>query len=108
MQKTIEKIAGDTDGVSFEFAVYRIKGRSRAAPSAYLQAALHGGELPGVVAIDALMAEAARRGEPKGACWATSPSCPRPIRSAARNICSATCRAASIWERAPISTAISR
>ena len=55
MQKTIEKIAGDTDGLSFEFAVYRIKGRSDGAPSAYLQAALHGGELPGVVAIDALM-----------------------------------------------------
>ena len=55
MQKTIEKITGDTDGVSFEFAVYRIKGNSAGAPSAYLQAALHGGELPGVVAIDALM-----------------------------------------------------
>ena len=57
MQKTIEKIAGDTDGMSFEFAVYRIKGRSSGAPSAYLQAALHGDELPGVVAIDALMAK---------------------------------------------------
>ena len=55
MQRSIEKIAGDTDGVSYEFAVYRIKGRSHGAPSAYLQAALHGGELPGVVAIDALM-----------------------------------------------------
>jgi uncharacterized protein len=55
MQKTIEKIAGDTDGVSFEFAVYRIKGHTSGAPSAYLQAALHGGELPGTVAIDALM-----------------------------------------------------
>ena len=31
MQKTIEKIAGDTDGVSFEFAVYRIKGTIAAA-----------------------------------------------------------------------------
>ena len=57
MQKTIEKIAGDTDGISFEFAVHRIKGRSSGAPSAYLQAALHGDELPGVVAIDALMAK---------------------------------------------------
>src|SRR6187397_2524679 len=55
MQRSFEKIAGDTDGLAYEFAVYRIKGSSQQAPSAYLQAALHGGELPGVVAIDALM-----------------------------------------------------
>ncbi|MER9740467.1 succinylglutamate desuccinylase/aspartoacylase family protein [Mesorhizobium sp. M0187] len=55
MQKSIERIAGDTEGVSYEFPVFRFAGADKAAPSAYLQAALHAGELPGVVAIDALM-----------------------------------------------------
>ncbi len=55
MQKSIERIAGDTEGVSYEFPVFRFSGTDKAAPSAYLQAALHAGELPGVVAIDALM-----------------------------------------------------
>jgi predicted deacylase len=55
MQKSIERIAGDTEGVSYEFPVFRLEGKDKAAPSAYLQAALHAGELPGVVAIDALM-----------------------------------------------------
>ena len=40
---------------SFEFAGLPHQGQLDGAPSAYLQAALHGGELPGVVAIDALM-----------------------------------------------------
>lgn len=55
MHKSIETIVGDTEGVSYEFPVFRFSGASTGAPSAYLQAALHGGELPGVVAIDALM-----------------------------------------------------
>lgn len=55
MDKTIERIAGDTEGVSYEFPVLRFAGRSREAPRAYLQAALHGGEMPGVAAIDQLM-----------------------------------------------------
>ena len=55
MQKTIERIAGDSEGVAYEFPVFRFEGKDKAAPSAYLQAALHAGELPGVVAIDALM-----------------------------------------------------
>jgi predicted deacylase len=55
VQRSIEKITGDTDGISYEFAVYRMKGATADAPSAYLQAALHGGELPGTVAIHALM-----------------------------------------------------
>lgn len=55
MQKSIERIAGDTEGVSYEFPVFRFAGADKTAPSAYLQAALHAGELPGVVAIDALM-----------------------------------------------------
>lgn len=55
MQKTIEIIPGDTAGVTYQFSVYRIEGSEAGAPSAYLQAALHAGELPGVVAIHALM-----------------------------------------------------
>ena len=55
MQKTIEKLVGDTEGVSYEFPVFRFEGTTGQAPSAYLQAALHAGELPGVVAIHALM-----------------------------------------------------
>jgi predicted deacylase len=55
MEKTIEKLQGDTEGVAYEFPVFRFAGSSADAPSAYLQAALHAGELPGTVAIDALM-----------------------------------------------------
>ena len=69
MQKSIERIAGDTEGVSYEFPVFRFEGSDKAAPSAYLQAALHAGELPGVVAIDALMpmlAKAEAEGRIKG------------------------------------------
>ena len=55
MQKSIERIAGDSEGVSYEFPVFRFAGTDKSAPSAYLQAALHAGERPGVVAIDALM-----------------------------------------------------
>ncbi|RVD49542.1 peptidase M14, partial [Mesorhizobium sp. M8A.F.Ca.ET.023.02.2.1] len=40
MQKSIERIAGDSDGVSYEFPVFRLTGADKAAPSAYLQAAL--------------------------------------------------------------------
>lgn len=55
MKTTVEKLAGDTEGVSYELTVFRFKGSSRKAPTAYIQAALHAGELPGVVAIHALM-----------------------------------------------------
>jgi len=55
MQKSIEHVAGEAEGVSYEFPVFRFVGTDKSAPSAYLQAALHAGELPGVVAIDALM-----------------------------------------------------
>ena len=65
MDKTIETIAGDTEGVAYEFPVYRFKGSSAGADSAYLQAALHAGELPGVVAIDALMPKL-RKAEAEG------------------------------------------
>ena len=55
MRKSVERIAGDTEGVAYEFPVFRFEGADKAAPRAYLQAALHAGELPGTVAIDALM-----------------------------------------------------
>lgn len=55
MKTTIEKLAGDTEGVSYELTVFRFKGSSKKAPTAYIQAALHAGELPGVVAVHALM-----------------------------------------------------
>ncbi len=55
MKTTIEKLPGETEGVSYELTVFRFKGASRQAPTAYIQAALHAGELPGVVAVHALM-----------------------------------------------------
>ena len=65
MHKSIEKLAGDTEGVSYEVPVFRFEGSSDDAPSAYLQAALHAGELPGVVAIHALMPKL-RKAEAEG------------------------------------------
>lgn len=65
MKKSIERIAGDTEGVSYEFPVYRIEGTSPDAPTAYLQAALHSCELPGTVAIHALM-KRLRKAEAEG------------------------------------------
>lgn len=70
MEKSIERIAGDTEGVAYEFPVFRFKGSDGTAPNAYLQAALHAGELPGTVAIDALMpllAKAENEGRIRGA-----------------------------------------
>ncbi|WP_378949806.1 succinylglutamate desuccinylase/aspartoacylase family protein [Mesorhizobium sp. ANAO-SY3R2] len=55
MEKNVETIRGDREGIVYEMPVYRIAGSSDDAPTAYIQAALHGDELPGVVAIDALM-----------------------------------------------------
>ncbi|MER8828025.1 succinylglutamate desuccinylase/aspartoacylase family protein [Mesorhizobium sp. M0938] len=74
MQKSIERIAGDSEGAFYEFPVFRfeafrLEGSDKSASSAYLQAALHAGELPGVVAIDALMPlleEAEAEGRIKG------------------------------------------
>ncbi|TKB07919.1 MAG: succinylglutamate desuccinylase/aspartoacylase family protein [Mesorhizobium sp.] len=70
MHKTIERITGDGEGTTYEFPVFRFDGSDKTAPTAYLQAALHAGELPGVVAIDALMpmlATAEAEGRIKGA-----------------------------------------
>lgn len=55
MHKSIERLGGDSEGVAYEFPVFRFAGSDSSAPGAYLQAALHAGELPGTVAIDALM-----------------------------------------------------
>ncbi|HEY4192839.1 MAG TPA: succinylglutamate desuccinylase/aspartoacylase family protein [Mesorhizobium sp.] len=46
--------------MAYEFPVFRFDGSDKSAPAAYLQAALHGGELPGTVAIDALMPKLAK------------------------------------------------
>ncbi|MDR7219929.1 succinylglutamate desuccinylase/aspartoacylase family protein [Aminobacter aminovorans] len=55
MKKSVETIRGDSEGIAYELPLYHIAGTAPDAPSAYIQAALHGDELPGVVAIDALM-----------------------------------------------------
>lgn len=60
MEKAIERIEGDTAGISYELAVYRFKGSSADAPRTYIQAALHGDEFPGVVAIHELMPQLRR------------------------------------------------
>lgn len=65
MEKTIEVVRGDTPGTQWRFPVLRFKGAQAGAPSAYMQAALHANELPGVVAIHALvpmLAKAESRG----------------------------------------------
>ncbi len=65
MDKRVETIAGDTPGLTYSFPVYRFAGRRRGAPRAYLQAALHGDELPGTVALDRLM-ERLRQADAEG------------------------------------------
>ncbi len=55
MEKTIETIAGDMPGLTYDFPVYRFRGDDPQAPSAYLQAALHADELPGTAALHVLM-----------------------------------------------------
>ncbi|MBX3579561.1 MAG: succinylglutamate desuccinylase/aspartoacylase family protein [Rhizobiaceae bacterium] len=70
MERTIERLPGDTHGIAYELTVLRFAGSDPAAPRAYLQAALHGGEMPGVAAIDALMpmlAKAEAEGRVRGA-----------------------------------------
>ncbi|MBX3568818.1 MAG: succinylglutamate desuccinylase/aspartoacylase family protein [Rhizobiaceae bacterium] len=60
MQWTTETLAGDTEGVTYSLPVLRFAGTDGSAPTAYIQAALHAGELPGTVAIDALVPKLAR------------------------------------------------
>lgn len=66
MQIEIETIAGDTPNVEWRIPVLRFAGRRPdAAPHAYLQAALHGDELPGV-AVAHVLAEKLRAAEIRG------------------------------------------
>ncbi len=55
MIRTRKVFAGDTPSVEFALDVLTFKGSDPSAPSAYLQAALHGGEFPGVAAIHFLV-----------------------------------------------------
>ncbi|MGB8818825.1 MAG: peptidase M14, partial [Rhizobiaceae bacterium] len=55
MKRATRIIAGDTPGISYFLEVLTFKGSDPKAPKAYLQAALHGGEFPGVAAIHFLV-----------------------------------------------------
>jgi uncharacterized protein len=55
MEKTVEVVRGDTPGTEWRLPVIRFAGNEAGAPSAYLQAALHANELPGVVALHRLV-----------------------------------------------------
>ncbi|WP_411034707.1 succinylglutamate desuccinylase/aspartoacylase family protein [Shinella sp. BYT-45] len=59
-------IGGDTAGIEWRVPVFRFKGSDAAAPSAYLQAALHANELPGVALLHFLL-ERLRKAEAGGA-----------------------------------------
>ncbi len=48
-------VRGDVPGTEYRFTVLRYAGTDPAAPTAYLQAALHGDELPGVAALHYLI-----------------------------------------------------
>lgn len=63
LKRTTRIIPGDTPGISYNLEVLTFKGSDRSAPGAYLQAALHGSEFPGVAAIHFLvpMLEAAEK-----------------------------------------------
>jgi predicted deacylase len=55
MKKSTVTIPGDTIGASYHLDVLRFSGRDGDAPKAYLQAALHANELPGVAALHYLI-----------------------------------------------------
>lgn len=63
MQTRIETISGETPGLDYRLVVHQFGSDASGAPSAYLQAALHAGERPGVAALHHLMPmlEAAER-----------------------------------------------
>lgn len=65
MQASQETLRGDAPGTDHHVRVLRFRGSVPDAPTAYLQAALHGDELPGVAALHHLLpmiAEAERDG----------------------------------------------
>ena len=64
MDRSWEIIPGDMPGAEWRIPVLRFRGRGD-GPPAYLQAALHADELPGVITIDALCARL-RRAEAAG------------------------------------------
>ncbi len=55
MKEDVINFAGDTPGLAFQLRVLRFKGSDPKAPPAYLQASLHGGELPGGAALHYLV-----------------------------------------------------
>lgn len=55
MKASTDRLLGDTPGTSFDLRILRFSGTDPAAPKAYLQAALHGGEVPGTVALHRLV-----------------------------------------------------
>ncbi len=69
MRKTVKTIPGDTAGLHYQLDVLHFSGSDASAPKAYLQAALHANELPGVAALHFLVpmiAKAERDGRLKG------------------------------------------
>jgi predicted deacylase len=69
MQAQTDILPGDTPGSAYSIRVLRFRGSDPSAPKAYLQAALHGEELPGTVALHALapmLAEAEAAGRLRG------------------------------------------
>ncbi|MBX4909255.1 MULTISPECIES: succinylglutamate desuccinylase/aspartoacylase family protein [Rhizobium] len=59
-------IPGDTPGTEWRLPVLRFAGRNPKAPKAYIQAALHAGELPGTALLH-FLCERLRRAESEGA-----------------------------------------
>lgn len=59
-------IGGDTAGIEWRVPVYRFKGSDAAAPSVYIQAALHANELPGTALLHFLL-ERLRKADAEGA-----------------------------------------
>jgi predicted deacylase len=59
-------IGGDTAGIEWRVPVYRFKGSDAAAPSVYIQAALHSNELPGTALLHFLL-ERLRKADGEGA-----------------------------------------
>ncbi len=55
MRKETKNIPGDTPGQEWQLKVLHFDGNDPQAPTAYLQAALHGAELPGVAALHFLI-----------------------------------------------------
>lgn len=55
MDQTTITLAGDMPGLSYALTVLHFAGSDPTAPTAYLQAALHGNELPGAAALHVLI-----------------------------------------------------